>query len=160
MTGHTILFICTGNIFRSMTADFALTAALGPDSGHRVSSAGLLTPPHGVLPFVEDYLTNKGIDISAHQPTKLTPAILDQATLAIAMSTDHQAQIAQDFDRKVPLFSKIAYNTTQPLRDVDEVVPDWRIKHQEAITYGRSVMDYIFEGMPGVISQLSSAPKC
>jgi len=70
------------------------------------------------------------------------------------MSTDHQAGILQDFDRAIPLFSEIAYNTKEPLRDVNEVVPDWRVEHDKAVTYGCSVMDYIFDGMPGFISRI------
>lgn len=154
MANPTILFICTGNIFRSMTAEFALKAALGPNAGYRVASAGLETPPHGILPFVENFLSEKGHDISAHNPTRLTTGILDQATLAVAMSTDHQARIAQDHNRQLPLFSELAYATSEPLRDVDEIVPDWRNKHEEAVAYGCSVMDYIFDGMPRFVRRM------
>jgi len=137
-----------------MTAEFALKATLGRDTAHTIASAGLDTPLHGVLPFVENYLTDKGIDSSAHTPTKLTGALLDQATLAVAMSTDHQARIAQDFQRQLPLFSEVAYATTEPLRDVDEMVPDWRRNQAQAVAYGCSVMDYIFDGMPRFVSRM------
>ncbi|HSF32988.1 MAG TPA: hypothetical protein VLK82_21270 [Candidatus Tectomicrobia bacterium] len=40
-----ILFVCTGNIFRSLTAEYALKAVLDPRSPIRVSSAGTVAIP-------------------------------------------------------------------------------------------------------------------
>jgi len=36
-----ILFICSGNIFRSMVAEYALKSLLGPSSPYIVGSAGI-----------------------------------------------------------------------------------------------------------------------
>ncbi|MFP6744450.1 MAG: hypothetical protein VCB77_04585 [Alphaproteobacteria bacterium] len=74
--GGAILFVCTGNIFRSMTAEYALRASLGADTGYRVRSAGLIEAPHEIETFVTDYLTAKGLDVSRHQPTNLTRTTL------------------------------------------------------------------------------------
>ena len=150
----TVLFICTGNIFRSMTAEFALKASLGANAPFDVRSAGLLAAPHEVVAFVSDYLAARGHDTARHRPTRLNTATLDGADLAVAMGTEHRARIAQDFDRCLPLFSEIAYGTVEALRDVDEVVPDWRRNKAAAAAYGRSLMDYIFDGMPGFLGRM------
>ena len=151
-----ILFICTGNIFRSMTAEYALKATLSFDSIYTVHSAGVKDAPHEIIHFVEDYLKGRGLDISRHQPKKLAREMLDEADLAVAMGTEHRHQIIQIFNCRLPLFSEIAYGTEEPLLDVCEVVPDWRNNEAAAIYYGGSVMDYIFDGMPNFITRLHS----
>lgn len=151
-----ILFICTGNIFRSVTAEYALKATLSVDAIYAVHSAGLIDAPHEIVSFVEDYLKGRGLDVSRHQPKKLTREMLDEADLAVAMDTEHRHQINQTFNRRLPLFSEIAYGTEEPLRDVYEVVPDWRNNEAAARAYGWSVMDYIFDGMPNFTNRIHS----
>lgn len=51
-----VLFVCTGNVFRSLTAEYALRRALGATSDVVVASAGTEEFPHVVRPIVEDYL--------------------------------------------------------------------------------------------------------
>lgn len=149
-----ILFICTGNIFRSMTAEVALKSALGPGAAYTVRSAGLIEAPHDVVFFVIDFLAERALDISRHQPTRLTETMLDQAGLAVAMGIEHRDRISAAFDRRLPLFSEVAYETEEALRDVYEVVPDWRTNEAAAVEYGRSVMAYIVDGMPGFVSRM------
>ena len=151
-----ILFICTGNIFRSMTAEYALKATLSFGANYTVHSAGLKDAPHEIISFVEDYLKDRGLDISRHKPKKLTREMLDEANLAVAMGTEHRHQINQIFNCRLPLFSEIAYGTEEPLLDVCDVVPDWRNNEAAAISYGVSIMDYIFDGMPNFINRVHS----
>ncbi len=139
-----------------MTAEFALRAKLGSGADYNVRSAGLIEAPHEIVPFVKDYLANRGGDVSQHHPTRLTGAMLDQADLGVAMGIEHRDRVAQEFDRLLPLFSEVAYGTVEPLRDVFEVVPDWRRNEVAAAAYGRSIMEYIFDGMPGFVSRMHS----
>ena len=149
-----MLFICSGNIFRSMTAEYALRAALGPGAGVRVQSAGMIDAPHEIVSFVRDYLAQQAIDISAHRPRRLERAMLDSADLAVAMDTRHRRQVEDSFGRRLPLFNEVAHGVAAPMPDVDEVIEDWRNNQQAAIEYGRSVMDGIFDGMPGFIERM------
>lgn len=151
----TILFICSGNIFRSMTAEFSLRAQAASLDGIAVRSAGLRSPPHGIMDFVRDHLRDKGIDISAHQPTQLTAAMLEEAALPVAMGLEHQEAIEREHQRRLPLFSEIAYGTREPLRDVWEVVPDWRNNMAASARYGCSVMDYIYDSVPGFLDRMN-----
>ncbi len=150
----TILFICTGNIFRSMTAEYALRSVLTSRAQAHVHSAGLIDAPHEIVPFVKEYLINKGIDISQHQPKRMTAAMLDQANLPVAMDLEHRREIMATYGRRISLFSEIAYARVSPLPDVYEVVPDWRSNEAAARAYGWSVMDTIFDGMPGFLSRM------
>lgn len=156
MTEARILFICNGNIFRSLTAEFALKAGLGDSSEHVVRSAGLVPAPHEIVPFVREYMEGRGIDISGHVPTEFTGSSLGAADLAVAMGTEHRDKIADRYGVRLPLFSEIAYGTVEPLLDVFEVVPDWRQNEAEAAAYGCSLMDYIFDGMEGFIANMGA----
>jgi protein-tyrosine phosphatase len=151
-----VLFICTGNIFRSMTAEYSLRAALGANSDIVVSSAGTIEAPHPIVPFVRDYLQAINIDISAHRPTIITREILAQADHAIAMDHAHVHTIAERFGNTLPLFSQFAYGKDLPMPDVDEVVPDWRNNHNEAIAYGHQVLDFICEAAPAIAKNLAN----
>ena len=42
---QSVLFVCTGNIFRSVTAEYALKARLDPGTSCVVSSAGIDAKP-------------------------------------------------------------------------------------------------------------------
>ncbi len=150
----TVLFICSGNIFRSMTADYSLKARLGAGDEIIIRSAGLRPAPHGVMDFVRDHLKRKGIDISEHQPTQLTRAMLEDTALPVAMGLEHREIIERDFGHRLPLFSQVAYGTVEALRDVWEVVPDWQNNLEASAEYGCSVIDYIHDGMPGFLERM------
>ena len=94
------------------------------------------------------------LDVSRHQPRKLTRAILDEAGLAVAMGTEHRQKLAETFDHRAALFSEIAYGVEEPLLDVFEVVPDWRTNEAAATEYGRWVIDYIIDGMAGFMDRM------
>ncbi len=64
---YRILFVCTGNIFRSLTADVALRKLLAGDPEFHVSSAGTDDYPHIVRPYTGEYLRSKGFEIASHR---------------------------------------------------------------------------------------------
>src|SRR5262245_39534833 len=78
-----ILFICTGNIFRSMTAEYALIAALGPEAPYRVSSAGTEAKFQVMSPHVRKRLALHGLDPAAHRQRRLTAEILVEADVVV-----------------------------------------------------------------------------
>jgi protein-tyrosine-phosphatase len=92
-----ILFVCTGNIFRSMTVEYALKAMLDPRSPIRVSSAGTVALPQQMHADVRAYLVQRGVDPSPHQQRRVFAELLHITDLIIAMSTDHQAYLFDTF---------------------------------------------------------------
>ena len=137
-----------------MTAEYALKSVLGVGTEAQVHSAGLIEAPHEIVSFVKEYLLGKGIDVSDHQPRKINRAMLEQANLAVAMDHPHQREISTIYGRHIPLFSEVAYAKVSALPDVNEVVADWRNNEAAAREYGWSVMDIIFDGMPGLLRHL------
>lgn len=149
-----ILFVCTGNIFRSLTAERGLRRALGDGSRIQVSSAGTEDFPHIVMDVVREYLLTKGLDVTSHQRRTLTAAICDESTLIVAMSDDHQRYIQQEFGRTVPLFTEVCGLAAQPLLDVDDVVPDFATNHVAAQKFIHSTIDRILDLTPKFAERL------
>ncbi len=152
-----ILFICTGNIFRSMVAEYAVKAHLRHDSRYVIGSAGIevMTPaPQSVHPFIRDYLKAKGVDLSQHVQRRLTQALLDSADLPVAMGLDHREFIRRQFHREVFLFNEICFQKPDPILDLHEAVPDWHTNLRASRDYVVSVIDHIWRAMPAFLAKL------
>jgi protein-tyrosine phosphatase len=151
-----VLFICTGNVFRSLTAEYALRRALGEGSGFRVSSAGTADYPHVILPEVRDYLLLQGLDVGAHVRRRLTAALLAESDLAIAMDTEHQAFVQAEFGVAVPLYMALCCPERAAVRlpDVDEAVPNYRDDAGGAARHIRATIDRILATAPRLAGRL------
>ena len=155
-TMTSILFVCTGNIFRSMTAEYALRARLPPQSSIRVSSAGTQARPQEMHPDIRAYLLQRGIDPSQHHQRRVSAEILRAADLVIAMSTDHQSFLLDTFQYRAPLFNDVCHGRSEPLLDVGEAIPNWETDHDAARNYVYHVMEYIWASVPGLLQNLGT----
>jgi protein-tyrosine phosphatase len=99
-----VLFVCTGNVFRSLTAEYA----------------------HVVPPEISGYLMQKGLDVSRHVRRTLTREIAGRARLLVAMSVDHRDFIRARFGRSAPLFLECCGEAREGLLDLHEAVRDPR----------------------------------
>ena len=149
----TVLFICTGNIFRSMTAEYAFRAQNKHASGQS-ASAGIEAKMQQMYPPVKTRIIELGIDPSAHVQRKLTSQLLEAADLPVAMGVDHQAFIREQFDREVPLFNKVALGTDEPIKDIWEIVPDWNNNEGSRSKYAVYVVETIWDTMPKFIANM------
>jgi protein-tyrosine phosphatase len=150
----TILFICTGNIFRSMVAEYALKSCLGPSSPYLAGSAGIDAIPQSIHPLIREHLLTKGSDPSHHVQRKLTQQLLDEVTLPVAMGLNHREFIRQTFNRDVLLFNEICYQKCEPILDLHEAIPDWHLNLEASRDYVISVIDYIWDAMPIFLATL------
>lgn len=149
-----ILFICTGNVFRSLVAEYALKALLGAESGYTVGSAGIDAIPQPVHPLVRDRLLEKGADPSPHVPRELTRELLHGSDVPVAMGLDHREFIRKHFHRDVLLFNQICYQKEEPILDVHEAMPNLPASPEAARNYIVSVIDYIWNAMPAFLAQM------
>jgi protein-tyrosine phosphatase len=143
-----LLFVCTGNIFRSLAADVAVGKLLAGRADINVSSAGTADYPHQVRPYTREYLQLKGYDVSGHGRRTLTPAIMDVSDLVVAMSTDHQAFIRERFGRGVPLYLEVCGEPAAWLPDIEDVVPDYRTNEAAVQAHVRHTIDRIVKLAP------------
>ncbi|HWF59651.1 MAG TPA: low molecular weight phosphatase family protein [Nitrospira sp.] len=155
---QSILFVCTGNVFRSMAAEYALRAQLGQQSSYRVESAGTEAKPKTIHPVISNRLIQKGTDPSAHVPQALTKAVIDRNDLIIAMGLGHREFIQKQFGLNVPLFNEVSVGEDTPILDLHEALPDWERDIEEARAYVESVIDHIWESVPALIARLPHFP--
>ena len=151
---QSVLFVCTGNIFRSVTAEYALKARLDPGTSCVVSSAGIDVKVQSMHDWVRSGLREKGADSRAHVPRQLTRELVEAADLVIAMGLDHQTFIREQFERETPLFNQVCLGRDQPILDIHEVMPDWETDPGRARAYVKSVIDVIWATAPALRSHL------
>jgi len=151
---QSVLFVCTGNIFRSVTAEYALKASFGPGTSCLVSSAGIDAKPQPVHDWVETRLREKGADPTRHVPRQLTKELVEAADLVIAMGRNHQVFIREQFGRDVPLFNQVCLGHDHPIFDLHEAIPDWETDPERARAYVCSVIDSIWATAPALLPRL------
>lgn len=149
-----ILFICTGNVFRSLVAEYALKSLLGPEPGYVVRSAGTEAVPQAVSPLIVGWLRDRGADVSQHMPRRLTQELLDSAHLPVAMGLDHKEFIRQWFNRDVFLFNEICFDRPDPILDVHEAVPDWHLNPAASREYALSIIEHLWNAMPAFLTRI------
>jgi protein-tyrosine phosphatase len=149
-----VLFVCTGNIFRSLTAEYAVRRALGAQSPIRVSSAGTDDFPHVVQPVVRNHLLRCGLDVRNHQRRALTERLLSEATVVIGMNHDHRAFIRERYGRDVSLFMEVCGFGAQSLPDVEDVIPDPVSDPVAVEAHVRRTIDRIIELSPSLAQRL------
>ena len=150
-----VLFVCTGNIFRSLTAEYALRDIVGARNDIVVASAGTEDFPHVVSLQVRDYVFSRGLDVSRHRRRTLTAELLQEPGPVIAMSTEHRSILLDRFNRRdVPLFTEACGLPSEPLPDVDEAVIDHRTNPIAVEAHVRMIIDRIIALTPLLADRL------
>lgn len=151
---NSILFVCTGNIFRSLAAEYALKQYLGLQGLYCVGSAGIEAKPQSIHPIVRARLLERGADPAGHVQRKLTKSLLDQADCVVAMGRDHQESVQRVFGLSIPLFNQLCFDRDEPILDLHEALPTWEQDVELAQAYVRSVVDHICDAIPHFSARL------
>jgi protein-tyrosine phosphatase len=149
-----ILFVCTGNIFRSMIAEHALRAALGERLEYQASSAGIEALPQAMLNCVRQRLIGKGIDPGGHVQRKLTAELLRAADLPVAMGTEHRQFIREKFGQTVLLFNQICYGKDESVYDIGQIILDWRENPDGVKKQAIATVDYLWDATPSFVQNM------
>jgi protein-tyrosine phosphatase len=153
-TTRQVLFVCTGNVFRSLTAEYALRAALGGRADIAVASAGTEDYPHLVRPEVSEYLLQKGFDVRAHRRRTLARDMMED--FVIAMSLDHRDFIRRNFGKEVPVFLECCGGAAEALLDLEEAVSDYRTNLAAAVAFMHQTIDRIVELTPRLAARIDT----
>ncbi len=107
-------------------AEALLRQALPADTEWETASAGLCAIPGlpasgGAVAALRD----SGVDLSAHRSRLLTPALVRQASVIVALAGTHRDQILQDHpdaEQRLFLLRSFAANAATCDRDIDDPV--------------------------------------
>lgn len=120
-----ILFVCSGNVFRSMSAEKLLKKHLKDNKikGVFVDSAGICGDKDQKIakPVLEE-LKNLGIDAKDHKHKQILKKHVTWADLIVSMGYNHRKYIKEKFNKESILFNKICYGVNYPVYDNNEVL--------------------------------------
>lgn len=155
-----VLFVCTGNVFRSMTAEKCMNHYIKKNGikNIRADSAGTKTSPQSPQPATIERLGFYGINFE-HRYKKLTQELLDRSDVVIAMNIDHRDFIIKNFKVKPYLFNELAYGKKEGVLDFHEFHTNIKeLANQEEIIkeYAYYVVDYIHSSIPRLVERLES----
>jgi len=97
-----LLFVCTGNICRSPTAELLAAAAL-PREHFRVHSAGTYgLEGYAIEPGAARELHVRGIDPSEFRARRITEALVENADLVLTATREHRSAVVTLDPRALP----------------------------------------------------------
>jgi protein-tyrosine phosphatase len=149
-----ILFVCTGNIFRSMSAEYAMRKILPENFGIAVSSAGTIAHVEPAHPDTLARLTHHGIDPAAHVQRRVTKDLLTAQDLVIAINTDHKAHLRDALGHHTLLFYEASHGEPRPFPDLCDIYPDWKNRPDASRDYIYRSVDAIVETVPLILRRL------
>jgi protein-tyrosine phosphatase len=151
-----VLFVCTGNIFRSMTAEYVMKKYLKDHKLRNilVSSAGTVANPEPILPALFDGLKKIGIDTSKHKQRRLTSKILNENDVIISMAKYHQDFILENFHKDSFLFNELAVGKNDSVLDVNDVMKDWMTNHDAVNVHVLKTLNYIHSQIPHLVDEI------
>lgn len=118
-----ILFVCTGNTCRSSMAE-ALFRHLAEQNGKAIEAASGGTAAFGGQGASGNAilaLRELGIDLSTHRSKGVTPKMIDEADLVLAMTRSHKAQLlAIKPDASHKIFTLAEYCAEDNGRDISD----------------------------------------
>jgi protein-tyrosine phosphatase len=156
-----ILFVCTGNIFRSMSAEYCLKDYLEKKniSGIDVASAGTGAIPQSMNSVVKLTLESLGINPRKHRQRKINSRYFEEYDLIVAMHKNHQKFVQDYFGKNVPLFDEICYGEKVSVLDSNQLLPNWE-DHMDAVNkYMEYTVKFINNSIPRFFENYSNFIK-
>lgn len=149
-----ILFVCKGNIFRSMSAEY-LTKKYLEQIGMEainISSAGTeARPEHAYITTIER-LNYYGCNPNKHIQRKVSKEILEEQDLIICMGNNHR-EVVENMGFDCMLFNEIAFDTSTDVPDIEEFLAPGYTEQQKS-DYIIKTIDYLHNAIPLLIEHI------
>lgn len=120
-----VLFVCTGNIARSASAQYIAEQLSPPESSWVFDSAGTgAVVGSGVAPHIDTELEARGVEFHHHRAKQITGDLLAESALVLVMEKEHLNWIVREWPQhrpKVHLLKQMARVKESAGRRVDPV---------------------------------------
>jgi len=150
MIKKNILFVCSGNVFRSMSAKYCLENFCKLNNIKNIScdSAGINVGKNKqfIKEEVKQELLKLGININSHKPKNVSEINLNKFDLIIAMGYNHKKFLKDKFNIDSVLFNKVCYDVNYPVYDNNEVLSYH--KGFVGALYNVQIVKYISKSIP------------
>ena len=155
-----IMFVCTGNMFRSVCAEVALKKYLSDNkeklygmcgfsySEIKYESCGTSVRPQQFHQAMTDELRKKDVNIINHMYMQINDKLVEESDLIIVMGEDHKKFVKDNFRRKTHLFNEVCHGTCEGIPDDWEVLGEGKRDPNKEREYICKVVSHIFDSMP------------
>lgn len=107
-----ILFVCTGNIARSASAQYIAEQLVGSKSSWTFDSAGTgAVVGSGVAPFIDEELDSRGVEFRHHKAKQITGDLIESSALVLVMEKEHLNWLMREWPQhraKIHLLKQMA----------------------------------------------------
>jgi len=146
-----ILFVCSGNVFRSMSAKYCLDAFLKEKKikNIKVDSAGISVTDKKIQKIaleVKQEFSLKGIDISFHKAKNVSTLNLKSYDLIVSMGYNHKKYLKEVYNIESVLFNKVCHDLNYPIYDNNEILKEYKGFRGEI--FNRETVKQIFYDIP------------
>lgn len=154
MKSFNVLFVCTSNIFRSMTAEYCLNDYLEKNriKNFNVISAGIKKSTDKSEEHTFKELERLRISAWHHVPRIINKKLLDSQDLIICMTKKHANIISNEyngkFDFKIVLFNKLAIGEDSDVLDVLDLLPNPKEDMGKAKIIATRIIMHIYKNTP------------
>lgn len=149
-----ILYVCTGNIFRSMSAEYLTKTYIQEQNitNLHISSAGTVASLQEPFPTTVERLWYYNTDPTPHIQRRITREILEDQDVVICMA-EHHRTVVRELGYDAVLFNEIAYNKTEDLMDDTEYQEKYGIQ-DDLTPYIIKTVNYIHDAIPTIIENI------
>ena len=148
-----VLFLCTDNFTRSVTAEFCLTDYLikRDIKSIQVASAGTnaASDVSGFITSHFERMRERGFDTSRFKRTQFEESFFDTYDLIVGMGPEHRDYIKQKYNRTILLLNDILrdekYNSIVNIQTDDLFEFSVRLRH---------MVDYLYDAMPRFVEDM------
>jgi protein-tyrosine phosphatase len=158
---ESILFVCTGNVFRSLTAELALAREIssqGRESTFSAASAGIGVGGALIVPELREIWAQRGLDPGDRGSRPVTSELLENAIAVVSMARNHQEALHSTFGCTSDLFNQLALGEDLSVDDVGEAMPDHRDRPGDVRQFMADTVDHILKNTPALFSAVLSKP--
>lgn len=147
-----IMFVCTDNFTRSVTAELCLRHYLTEQGLLHIECASSGTHSNSDVSGLSkehfERMTELGVDISEFNRLQFSEEFLTEYDVIVAMAKEHQDYVQNEYDARIPLFNELhkGEETSIDIKGVDEE------KIRAAL---RETVDYINSAIPRFLRALN-----